>query len=219
MLAIAVAAGAASFRHVHDVAAAHGQPGWLAWTDAVTLELASIAAGLDLRRRKRVGKSVGFPATALTVAVALSLSAQVVEAEQSMIGWLSAALPALGFLSMVKMALGRADPGPDPKLGRPGRGPGLLGADADHVRLTTDRPGPVHADRGRGFVGPGGTLCRRGSFRTRRRAQPREPRRPTTRGGAPAFYRLRDGPPANSPFGASRRNETAWWHRPSRAIR
>ncbi len=38
MLAIGAAAGAASFRHVHDVAAAHGQPGWLAWADAVTLE-------------------------------------------------------------------------------------------------------------------------------------------------------------------------------------
>jgi hypothetical protein len=109
MLAIGAAAGAASFRHVHDVAAAHGQPGWLAWADAVTLEAASIAAGLDLRRRKRVGKSAAFPATVLTCAVALSLAAQVVEAEPSVIGWLAAALPALGFLAMVKMALGRAD--------------------------------------------------------------------------------------------------------------
>lgn len=112
MLAIGGAAGAASFRHVHDVAAAHGQPGWLAWCDAVTLEAASIAAGLDLRRRKRVGKPVVFPAATLTAAVALSLSAQVVEAQASVIGWLAAALPALGFLAMVKMALGRADPGP-----------------------------------------------------------------------------------------------------------
>ena len=42
MLAIGVAAGAASFTHVHDVAAAHGQDGWLAWADAVVLELMSI---------------------------------------------------------------------------------------------------------------------------------------------------------------------------------
>jgi hypothetical protein len=76
------------------------------------LELASIAAGLDLRRRKRLGNSVAFPAATLTVAVVLSLSAQVVEAEHSVIGWLAAALPALGFLAMVKMALGRADHGP-----------------------------------------------------------------------------------------------------------
>jgi hypothetical protein len=31
MLAIGGAAGAASFTHVHNVAAAHGQGGWLAW--------------------------------------------------------------------------------------------------------------------------------------------------------------------------------------------
>ncbi|WP_436971634.1 DUF2637 domain-containing protein [Micromonospora aurantiaca (nom. illeg.)] len=112
MLLIGGAAGAASFRHVHDVAAAHGQPGWLAWADAVVLELASIAAGLELRRNRRLGKSVAFPATVLTVAVILSLAAQVVEAEASAIGWIAAALPALGFLAMVKIALGRADLAP-----------------------------------------------------------------------------------------------------------
>jgi len=31
MLAIGGAAGAASFTHVRNLAAAHGQPGWLAW--------------------------------------------------------------------------------------------------------------------------------------------------------------------------------------------
>nr|WP_091598378.1 DUF2637 domain-containing protein [Micromonospora krabiensis] len=112
MLLIGGAAGAASFRHVHDVAAAHGQPGWLAWADAVVLELASIAGGLELRRNRRSGKSVAFPATMLTVAVFLSLAAQVVEAQPSVIGWIAAALPALGFLAMVKIALGRADSAP-----------------------------------------------------------------------------------------------------------
>ncbi|MFG2056875.1 DUF2637 domain-containing protein [Micromonospora sp. NPDC048930] len=119
MLLIGGAAGAASFRHVHDVAAAHGQPGWLAWADAVVLELASIAAGLELRRNRRLGKSVAFPATVLTVAVFLSLAAQVVEAEASVIGWVAAALPALGFLTMVKIALGRADPAPLDHAARP----------------------------------------------------------------------------------------------------
>ncbi|MEV6965709.1 DUF2637 domain-containing protein [Hamadaea sp. NPDC051192] len=114
MLAIGAAAGAASFRHVHDVAAAHGQPGWLAWADALILEAASVAAGLEIRRRKRRGTSVAFPATVLTVAVALSLAAQVVEAEASVIGWIAAALPALGFLAMVKMAMARADASPVP---------------------------------------------------------------------------------------------------------
>ena len=65
MLAIGVAAGAGSFRHVHDVAAMHGQAGWLAWADAVVLELMSIASGLELRRRKRAHESVKFPAVVM----------------------------------------------------------------------------------------------------------------------------------------------------------
>ncbi|MFD1320880.1 DUF2637 domain-containing protein [Micromonospora sonneratiae] len=107
MLAIGGAAGAASFTHVHNVAAAHGQPGWLAWADAIVLELMSIASGLELRRRKRAHTSTMFPATVLACAVTLSLAAQVVEAEPSIIGWVAAAVPALGFLVMVKIALGR----------------------------------------------------------------------------------------------------------------
>ncbi|WP_184539347.1 DUF2637 domain-containing protein [Micromonospora polyrhachis] len=106
MLAIGGAAGAASFTHVHNVAAAHGQPGWLAWADAIVLELMSIAAGLELRRGKRAHAPTAFPASVLVCAVTLSLAAQVVEAESSPIGWIAAAVPALGFLVMVKIALG-----------------------------------------------------------------------------------------------------------------
>ncbi|MFC0530817.1 DUF2637 domain-containing protein [Phytohabitans kaempferiae] len=112
MLAIGGAAGAASFTHVHNVAAAHGQGGWLAWADAVVLELMSIASGLEMRQRKRRRKPVLFPVTVLVCAVTLSISAQVVEAELSVIGWIAAALPALGFLVMVKIALGRTTSGP-----------------------------------------------------------------------------------------------------------
>ncbi|MGH3735265.1 MAG: DUF2637 domain-containing protein [Micromonosporaceae bacterium] len=111
MLAIGCAAGAASFTHVHNVAAAHGQGGWLAWADAVVLELMSIASGLELRRRRRLNMSVQFPAAVLVCAVALSIAAQVLDAEPSVVGWLAAALPALGFLVMVKIALGRTPVG------------------------------------------------------------------------------------------------------------
>ena len=142
MLVIGCAAGAASFRHVHDVAAAHGQPGWLAWFDAAVLELMSIAAGLELRRRKRVGKSARFVAAVLVVAVVLSLSAQVVEAESSVIGWLAAALPALGFLAMVKMAMGRADPGQT--LDGPHFVRDKHSAVLDEPATVPDEAGPVH---------------------------------------------------------------------------
>jgi hypothetical protein len=112
MLVIGAAAGAGSFRPVHDVAAAHGQEGWLAWADAVVLELMSVASGLELRRRERVNASVVLPSAVLGAAVVLSLGAQVVDAEPSVIGWLAAAIPALGFLVMVKIALARAASAP-----------------------------------------------------------------------------------------------------------
>jgi hypothetical protein len=105
LLAIGSMAAAASFTHVHNVAAAHGQPGWLAWADAVVLELMSIATGLEIRRRHRAGRGAGFVLWVLIGAVALSMSAQVVEAERSVIGWLAAALPAAGFLALVKIVL------------------------------------------------------------------------------------------------------------------
>jgi len=107
LVTIGAVAAAASFTHVHNVAAAHGQPGWLAWADAVVLELMSIATGLEIRRRARAGRPSGFVVAVLVAAVALSLAAQVVEAEGSVIGWLAAALPALGFLACVKIVLGR----------------------------------------------------------------------------------------------------------------
>ena len=107
LLAIGGCAAAASFTHVHNVAAAHGQPGWLAWADAVVLELMSIVTGLEIRRRHRAGQPAGFVVGVLVAAVTLSLSAQVVEAEASVIGWLAAALPALGFLACVKLVLTR----------------------------------------------------------------------------------------------------------------
>lgn len=108
LLTIGGMAAAASFTHVHNVAAAHGQPGWLAWADAVVLELMSIATGLEIRRRHRAGQPAGFVLAVLVGAVALSLSAQVVEAEPSVVGWLAAALPALGFLALVKIVLTRS---------------------------------------------------------------------------------------------------------------
>lgn len=107
LLTIGSMAAAASFTHVHNVAVAHGQAGWLAWADAVVLELMSIATGLEIRRRHRAGQPAGFVLGVLVAAVCLSLSAQVVEAERSIVGWLAAALPALGFLALVKIVLSR----------------------------------------------------------------------------------------------------------------
>jgi hypothetical protein len=107
MLVIGGMAGAASFTHVHDVATSHGQPDWIGWADAVVVELMSIALGLELRRRARSARPTTFVMTALVFFIACSLAAQVVEAELSVIGWLAAGLPALGFLALAKVVLSR----------------------------------------------------------------------------------------------------------------
>lgn len=76
----------------------------------------------------------GSATSAASCAVTLSLTAQVVEAEPSVIGWVAAAVPALGFLVMVKVALGRtstaaptqtkaASAAPEPPIRIPRSGP------------------------------------------------------------------------------------------------
>ncbi|WP_433612606.1 DUF2637 domain-containing protein [Dactylosporangium sp. CA-139114] len=149
MFVVAGAAGPASFTHVHNVASNHGQPGWLAWADAVVLELMSVASGLELRRRKRSGNATTFPAIVLGCAVALSLAAQVVQAEASLIGWAAAAIPALGFLVMVKIALGHttAKPPTDPHRRQPvhesyERTDAIEGPRSPRASSQVDEPGP-----------------------------------------------------------------------------
>lgn len=117
-------AGAASFRHVHDLAADHGQPGWFAWAVAVSIEAMAIAAGLEIRRSHRVGRPTLFPTVALVAGIGLSLAAQVAQAEQSVWGWIVAATPAAAFLIVLKFGLRRLDTTPDtdppaPVLGVP----------------------------------------------------------------------------------------------------
>jgi hypothetical protein len=153
MFIVAGAAGPASFTHVHNVASNHGQPGWLAWADAVVLELMSIASGLELRRRKRAGTTSTFPATVLGCAVTLSLAAQVVEAEASPIGWIAAAIPALGFLVMVKVALSHTTAAPPDASHpqQPAPGPSFAGhADPqppDAGLRPVARSDPAHPER------------------------------------------------------------------------
>jgi len=150
MLAIGIAAAAASFTHVHQVAVENGQDDWIGWADAIVLELMSVAAGLDVRRRRRHGHSVAVPVTILIVAVACSLAAQIETAKNTPEGWIAAALPALGFLAMVKIALSQhasnqpgESTGTDPQLG-PGPWTAELGG-----------PGPSRAGPGPQLAGPG----------------------------------------------------------------
>src|SRR5215475_4839192 len=103
-------AGAASFTHVHDWTMRNAPPGtgsWFGWANAVISDLTPTAAGIDIRRRKRHHQPIGYPMTVLVAAAILSLAAQVAQARPTPAGWISSAVPALAFLALTKLILGR----------------------------------------------------------------------------------------------------------------
>ena len=113
LLAIAGMAGAASFTHVHDWTMHNALPGtgsWFGWANAVISELTPAAAGIEIRRRKRLGQPAGYPMAVLIAAAVLSLTAQVAEARPTIAGWISSAVPALAFLALTKLILSRTTP-------------------------------------------------------------------------------------------------------------
>lgn len=98
----------AGFTHTHDWANAHGQHGWLAWADAVVIEGMAIVAGFEIHRdhaAHRTGRTALLPQLVLAVAFLIQMTAQVAQAEPTPAGWLLAAMPALGFLIVVKLAM------------------------------------------------------------------------------------------------------------------
>ncbi len=76
----AVIAGALSFSHLHDVAAAAGQDGWKAWAYPVSVDLLLVAAWRRMRQSQRAGQAVGGPRLWFLVALAASLGANVATA-------------------------------------------------------------------------------------------------------------------------------------------
>jgi hypothetical protein len=126
---VAVAAGWASFTHVHDWTMRHapqGTPDAFGWVNAVISELVPVAAFLTIRRRRAVGAPIGYPLFLLIAAATLSLAAQLAVAQPSPSGWLLSAVPALAFMALVKLVFGTphspapvadqavTDPAPDP---------------------------------------------------------------------------------------------------------
>ncbi|WP_143448855.1 DUF2637 domain-containing protein [Kineosporia sp. A_224] len=107
MLAVGATAACASWSHVLSLAERHGQHGWLAWAVAACTETAAVAAGLEVRRRHRTGQASALPVVVLVLATVLQLAAQVAEAERSVWGVVLAAVPAVTFLVLVKLAMSR----------------------------------------------------------------------------------------------------------------
>ncbi|MFE1463963.1 DUF2637 domain-containing protein [Streptomyces nigra] len=76
----AVIAGALSFSHLHDVAAAAGQDGWKAWAYPVSVDLLLVAAWRRMRQSQRASQAAGGPRLWFLVALAASLGANVATA-------------------------------------------------------------------------------------------------------------------------------------------
>ncbi|UYQ62692.1 DUF2637 domain-containing protein [Streptomyces peucetius] len=105
VLVQAVIAGALSFAHLHDLAAAAGQDGWKAWAYPISVDLLLVAAWRRLRTLRAQGEPARAAWTWFAVALAASLGANVATAGlldlNDVPDWLRilvAGWPALAFL-------------------------------------------------------------------------------------------------------------------------
>ncbi|MEU8529216.1 DUF2637 domain-containing protein [Streptomyces sp. NPDC048629] len=119
VLVQAVIAGALSFAHLHDLAAAAGQDGWKAWAYPVSVDLLLVAAWRRLRTLREAGAPTRSAWTWFTVALAASLGANVATAGlldlTNVPDWLRilvAGWPALAFLGGTLLA--HTPPAPEP---------------------------------------------------------------------------------------------------------
>jgi hypothetical protein len=117
VLVQAVIAGALSFAHLHDLAAAAGQDGWKAWAYPVSVDLLLVAAW----RRLRTDGPSRLAWCWFVIALVASLGANVATAGlldlDNVPAWLRilvAAWPALAFMGGTLLAHSAEDRAPDP---------------------------------------------------------------------------------------------------------
>jgi Protein of unknown function (DUF2637) len=107
VVVLAVIAGAGSFTHIRDTAAAHGQHGPMGWAVAVCVDLTCVMAARERQRDKKIGRRrgglVSWPTLVLVGGVVLSLAANLAQADPSVWGRVVAATPAGAFLVAVSM--------------------------------------------------------------------------------------------------------------------
>ncbi|MFA3874948.1 DUF2637 domain-containing protein [Streptomyces sp. MMCC 100] len=117
VLVQAVIAGALSFAHLHDLAAAAGQDGWKAWAYPISVDLLLVAAW----RRLRTDGPSRLAWSWFLIALVASLGANVATAGlldlndvPAWLGILVAAWPALAFMGGTLLAHSPAGHTPDP---------------------------------------------------------------------------------------------------------
>jgi hypothetical protein len=118
VLVLAAIAGAASFTHIRDTAAQHGQHGPMSWAIAVCIDLTCVMAARERQRDQRTGRAtrrLTWPVLVLTGGILLSLAANLDQAQPTTWGRITAATPAAAFLVAVSMLERRTTHHPDPE--------------------------------------------------------------------------------------------------------
>jgi hypothetical protein len=152
---IAGIAGAASFTHIHDTAAEHGQAGWMAWAIAVCIDLLAVMAAREIQRDMRAGRRCTWPVLVLSIGAVLSLAANLAQAEPSPWGRIVAGTPAGAFLVAISMVERRARTNHAARLPQlamssvvsaaPEGGGSVRSAPVEVAPSVTDGPGPAAA--------------------------------------------------------------------------
>jgi hypothetical protein len=150
--ALAGIAGAISYSHMRELAAAHGETGWQAHTFPLSVDGIEIVASLVLLADRRTGRSSGWlPWAALVTGTTASLSANVAAAGADLVGRVVSGWPAFALLVAVKLLSQLLEPHRDvdrPTTGvddRPGPArnrPPLAGAAGDGLRTEGSLPSP-----------------------------------------------------------------------------
>jgi hypothetical protein len=140
---IAGIAGAASFTHIHDTAAEHGQAGWMAWAIAVCIDLLAVMAAREIQRDMRAGRRCTWPVLVLSIGAALSLAANLAQAEPSPWGRIVAGTPAGAFLVAISMVERRARTNHATRLAKPATLPVGVVRPAAVVVAPSTNGGPV----------------------------------------------------------------------------
>jgi hypothetical protein len=105
VVVLAAIAGAASFTHIRDTAAQHGQGGPMSWAIAVCIDLTCVMAARERQRDKRHGgtRRLSWPTLVLAGGILLSLAANLAQAQPDAWGRITAATPSGAFLVAVSM--------------------------------------------------------------------------------------------------------------------
>jgi len=132
-------AGAISYSHMRQLAAAHGDSGWHAHAFPLSVDGVEIVASLVLLADRRAGRRSGWlPWAALIIGTAASLAANIATADTGIVSRIIAVWPAVALLIAVKLLSGILEHHTDG---------GLIGTSAADGALRPDRhPLPSRPD-------------------------------------------------------------------------